>query len=348
MNDPFLEELWSEIFKEEWGYAIFDSLGRLIKVHPGLSDLLLDPDHSYLYGRGIREVFPELIGYEKVLEELQLNKDHILQIDRIYRPSLHGKAGYISLHAKSFASGWLIGIRNTTSRGEMEQKIVQHRNELSILTAELELARAKSDTLLRAFVPPAVVDSLLKLEKSAILGGEKRLVTILFADLRGYTAWAEKSSPEKALLELNNTLTLAVDILSEHHATINQLMGDGFMSIFNAPIEQPEHAALALECAKQIARLPGLGEGVQFGVGVNTGVAMVGNVGSPRVMDYSAIGTTTNIAYRFQQLAGSGQVLFGENTLKSANVQYPYRDFGTTQVKGITNPIHVYELISGY
>jgi class 3 adenylate cyclase len=309
--------------------------------------LLLNPDHTSLHGKGIQEIFPELIGYEHVLEELHLDKENTLQIDRIFRPSLHGKAGYVSLHVKAFASGWLIGVRNTTSRGEMEQKIVQHRNELSILAAELELARAKSDTLLRAFVPPAVVDDLLRLEETARLGGEKRLVTVLFADLRGYTAWAEKSSPEKALLELNKALTFAVDILSEHHATVNQLMGDGFMSIFNAPIEQPDHAALALECAKRIASLPGLGQGVQFGVGVNTGVAMVGNVGSPRVMDYSAIGTTTNIAYRFQQLAGPGKVLFGDETRKSANIQFPFRDFGTAQIKGITDPIQVYELIPG-
>jgi class 3 adenylate cyclase len=102
---------------------------------------------------------------------------------------------------------------------------------------------------------------------------------------------------------------------------VPQVVGDGFMSIFNAPIEQPNHASLALQCARQIASLPGLESRVRFGVGVNTGFAMVGNVGSPRAMDYSAIGTTTNIAYRLQQLAGPGDALFGEKTRELAGDQ---------------------------
>ncbi|MCZ2122015.1 MAG: adenylate/guanylate cyclase domain-containing protein [Anaerolineaceae bacterium] len=343
MTGPFFEELWSEIFDEEWGYAIFDSSGRLIEHHPRLIELIFDPNSLPLEGKIIQDIFPELIGYEKELNKLRGQREEIIRIGQIFRPILRQKIGYVSLHAKAFRDGWLIAIRNTTARSEMEQRIVQQRNELNLLSQELERTRSKTEKLFRTFVPAVVVDDLLK-KNTAKLGGERRIVTILFADLRGYTSWAEKHPPEMALLALNALLTSAVEILNENGSTINQLMGDGFMSIFNAPIEQPNHAALALECAKMLACLPGLERTVRFGVGINTGEAMVGNVGSPRMMDYSAIGTTTNIAYRLQQLAGPGEALFTQSTKESAGDQFFHVFHGRFEMKGIREATSVYKL----
>jgi class 3 adenylate cyclase len=309
-----------------------------------LQALLLDPDQVSLVHRTIWELFPELIGQEQDLEALRNQPEAILHIDRIFRPTLHGDSGYVSLSVKAYEDGWLVAIRNTTHSGRNEQQIVQQRNESDLLSRELEKARAQLDNLLRTFVPSAVVDDLLKTSKVA-LGGQIRFVTILFADLRGYTAWAEKRTPQEAIASLNELLSSAFEILHENGATMNQVMGDGFMSIFNAPIEQPRHAILALESAKQIAGLPGLDECVRFGVGVYSGFAMVGNVGSARAMNYSAIGTTTNVAYRLQQLAGPGEALFGDKTKELAGAHFAHVAHGCFEAKGVSAPLTVYRLV---
>lgn len=345
MNWYVSEGLFEQIIDKDFGIGIFDEAG-LLKIHsPNLRTFLLNPNllHPILQTH-ITELFPELVGLEADLAAIKEGQEKTFTLDHVFRPSLYGKPGYISLRVKDYQAGWLIIIRNTTSHGVMEQKITQQRNQLTLLSDELEKTRSKMDRLLRTFVPNAVVDDLLK-RNTINLGGERRVVTILFADLRGYTAWAEKHTPEDALSGLNQLLSKAFDILNDNGATINQLMGDGFMSIFNAPLDQPRHAFLALESARQIAKLPGLDKHVLFGVGINTGLAMTGNVGSKRAMDYSAIGTTTNIAYRLQQLAGPGEALFGEKTHELAGNRFRHMFHGAYEVKGINTPIPVYRLM---
>ena len=343
---PLSEDLYFEIFEEEIGIGIFGASGRLESHNENLRALLLAPGHSStLLNRSLLGLFPELIGYEQVLEAVRQHLHKEILLERIFRPDLRGKAGYVSLRVKAHRDGWLVLIRDTTANGMLEQRVTQQRNELNLLTEELAKARKKLDTVLRTFVPSPVVDNLLE-ESQVRPGGEQRFVTILFADLRGYTQWAEKRSPETAIYQLNGLLGEAFEFLAENGATINQLMGDGFMSIFNAPLDQPEHAALALESARQIVGLAGFDENVRFGVGVNSGPAMVGNVGSIRAMDYSAIGTTTNIAFRLQSLAGPGEVLFGLNTWELAGNRFPHIFHGEHKLKGIQEPFPTYKLLT--
>jgi class 3 adenylate cyclase len=122
-------------------------------------------------------------------------------------------------------------------------------------------------------------------------------------------------------------------------------MGDGFMSFFNAPNDQPDHAELALECARKVVQLKTSMGDLHFGVGVNTGIAVAGTVGSLRVMDYTAIGTTTNIASRFEKLAGAGEVVFGESTRFFSGDKFPYTVINDVTLKGITRPVRIYKLV---
>lgn len=339
------DELWLDLFDVEWGLGIFDATGRLKSHTSGLRALLLDPDDDPLLDRGtIQDIFPELIGLEQALEELRRNPDMTFHLEKILRPNLHGAAGYVNLRVKAHDDGWLVAVQNTTLAAVSEQTLMQQRNELDLLSTKLADAKARMDKLLRTFVPSIVVDDLLN-RGDARPGGERRLVTILFADLRGFTSWVEKQPPEEAIVALNRLLALAFDILNEHGATMNQFLGDGFISIFNAPIEQPRHAALAVESARRIVSLPGLGDTVRFGAGINTGLAMVGNVGSERAMNYSAIGTTANLASRIQELAGPGEVLFGEGTRELVGSQFPHVLHGNFKVKGISRQIAVYKLL---
>jgi class 3 adenylate cyclase len=339
------EDLYKEIIDTEFAAGIFNSNRELVSHSPKFGEYLLSPRHEpFVEHITIQDLFPELVGFEDELDSINAGRKKDLFVERIHRPSLYGKPGYISLRVKAYNNRLLVVIHNTTSSGEMEQQITQQRNALDLLSERLIEAHIRIDQLLRTYVPNAVVDDLIK-KNTTRLDGEIREVTILFADLRGYTAWAEQHRPEEALSGLNRLLSDAFEVLNDHGATINQLMGDGFMSIFNAPTDQPGHASLALKSAQELINLPGLDTNVSFGVGVNTGPAMTGNVGSSRAMDYSAIGTTTNIAYRLQQLAGAREALFGGRTLQMADHQFNYIFHGEFEVKGIHLPLPVYKLV---
>ena len=167
------------------------------------------------------------------------------------------------------------------------------------------------DTFSR-FVPEAVVEDVLaRTDEDHRLGGVRRVCTVLFSDLRGFTTFSETLQPEQVVDCLNHYMTEMSEAIMDHGGTLVTYMGDGIMAVFGAPIEQPDHADRALAATREMLfeRLPrfnawmaeqGLGEGFQMGVGLNSGEVMSGQVGSERRMEYTAIGDTTNTAARLE------------------------------------------------
>src|SRR5207253_10915977 len=137
----------------------------------------------------------------------------------------------------------------------------------------------------------------------AALGGEEAEVTVLFADLRGYTAYAEQRSPTEVVAQLNAAFGAVVPIVLAEGGTVVQFMGDAMMAIFNAPNPQPDHALRAaragLAMQRAVLSLPGAGR-PKFRVGINSGPVLVGNIGGAGIRNFSAIGDTTNLAARLQ------------------------------------------------
>ncbi|MEU3561357.1 MULTISPECIES: response regulator [unclassified Kitasatospora] len=164
------------------------------------------------------------------------------------------------------------------------------------------------------FIPPPIVDKvLLQVDEDLRLKGEKRTATIMFADLRGFTSWAEDSAPDLVISTLNQYLGSMSDVILDHGGTLVSYLGDGIMAAFGAPIEQEFHADLALAAARTMDRdaLPafnawlrqeGLGTGFRIGIGLNSGPVMSGTVGSARRLEYAAVGDTTNTASRLEQM----------------------------------------------
>jgi adenylate cyclase len=162
------------------------------------------------------------------------------------------------------------------------------------------------------FVPEPVVDEVLKnVDEDLRLGGERELVTVMFADVRGFTGFAEARSPETVIEVLNEYLTSMTDVILKHGGTLVAFMGDGIMAVFGAPIPMDDHADRALAAAREMAgptlerfndwlRAGGYGEGFRVGIGLNSGVVMAGNVGSERRLEYTVIGDTTNTASRIE------------------------------------------------
>ncbi len=209
---------------------------------------------------------------------------------------------------------------------------------------------AQVDRLFHQYLSPDVAAALLAEPDRAELGGELVEVSVLFVDLQGFTAYSEHTAPATVLGLLNEYFEAIVPIVFAEGGTIVQFAGDALMAIFNAPVRQLDHAihaaraALATQAAvSRIAaddqRRP------RFRAGVNTGPAVVGNVGGDQMRNFTAIGDTTNVAARLQTFAQPGQVVIGEATYIQLGSIARVHPLGIPALKGKSDSIAAYELI---
>ncbi|HEX3553745.1 MAG TPA: adenylate/guanylate cyclase domain-containing protein [Thermoanaerobaculia bacterium] len=204
----------------------------------------------------------------------------------------------------------------------------------------------------RSYTPPHLAAQVLQ-SKSA-LEGERKQVTVLFCDLVGSTSLAERLGPETMHLLLNRFFELALSEVHRYEGTINQFLGDGFMALFGAPIAHEDHARRAALAALGLQKLLAehhaeLGErgGVElrFRMGINTGWVVVGGIGDQLRRDYTAIGDTTNLAARLQQLAAPGAILVSEDTSRFLQGSARLEPMPPLQVKGKEAPVRAFRLL---
>ncbi|HKY09551.1 MAG TPA: adenylate/guanylate cyclase domain-containing protein [Candidatus Binatia bacterium] len=186
------------------------------------------------------------------------------------------------------------------------------------------------------------------------LGGDKREVTILFGDLRGFTPLAEQLDPQDVVDILNSYLKLVIDTVFEFTGTLDKFRGDGFMAFFGAPLARQEDPLNAVRCAlaiqERLARItftkfPDVR--LQMGVGINTGVVIAGNIGSERRTDYTVIGNEVNLAQRFEANAGPGQILITGKTYERVKEAVQVRELGLLRVAGKQDGVLAYDVLSG-
>ena len=200
---------------------------------------------------------------------------------------------------------------------------------VNYFTATLERERVRD--VFSRFVPETVVDDVLKDAGDDLrLGGVERVCTLMFVDLRGFTSFSERLSPERVIEVVNVYLGEMSEAILDNSGTLIAYMGDGIMALFGAPIEDERHADRALAAAREMTgprlerfnewlRDEGLGGGLRMGIGLNTGKVMVGNVGSFQRLEYTAIGDTTNTASRLEGLTkNSGHMLLIAESTKDA------------------------------
>jgi class 3 adenylate cyclase len=201
------------------------------------------------------------------------------------------------------------------------------------------------DGLFRQYMSPDVATALLADPTQAALGGDVAEVTVLFADLRGFTPFSERTSPERVVAMLNQYFGRAVPVLLANGGTVVQFVGDAVMALFNAPARQPDHAlraaraALGMQAAIETVaeREP---DWPRFRVGVNTGPALIGNIGSDEFRNFTAIGDTVNLAARLEQeVAEAGQVVIGDTTHAAVKQLAIARPLDPIEVKGKRDPI---------
>jgi len=218
-------------------------------------------------------------------------------------------------------------------------------------TQEDEKMRIR-DTFQR-FVPPPVVNQILANPDGVRLGGNRREVSIIFVDLRGYTAFSEDAPPEDVISTLNNYLSLAANVMMSYGGTLDKYIGDGLMALFNAPNDQADHVYMAMEAAimlQQAARHMNAQRSdahtLMFSVGVHVGDAICGYIGTETAMNYTAIGDSVNLAKRLQEAAKPGQILIEQSVVTHLGNIVQAIPLGELKVKGRNKSAVVYELQS--
>src|ERR1044072_5246156 len=215
--------------------------------------------------------------------------------------------------------------------------------------AREEVARANYSR----FLPEYVVKQMLENPESFKLGGVNQTITILFADIRGFTSISEHAPPEKIVGLLNRYFSAMTDIIFAHGGTLDKYLGDGLMALFGAPTTTPEDASNALNAAVAMQRRllginlelrqEGLSE-VGVGIGLHTGEVTVGHIGSERRSEYTAIGDSVNTASRLESNAKGGQILISEATAKAARSRYKLKPRDPIMVKNREQPVVLWEV----
>ncbi len=216
----------------------------------------------------------------------------------------------------------------------------------AIATASTQSTSTSSHT------PKHLAEKILR-SKSA-LEGERKLVTVLFADLKGSMELLADADPEDARKVLDPVLEHMMEAVHRYEGTVNQVMGDGIMALFGAPIALEDHAVRACYAALRMQEMVkryadevhrSLGIPLQIRVGLNSGEVLVRSIGSDLHMDYSAVGQTTHIAARMEQMALPGTILIPPETLRLAEDYVVVKPLGPRPVKGMNAPIEVYEVV---
>jgi adenylate cyclase len=203
------------------------------------------------------------------------------------------------------------------------------------------------------YVSPQVAHEILNLANTdnLKLGGVRREVTVFFSDIRGFTAMSEKMSPEAVVDTLNLYLGIIIDCILANGGMINKFAGDSIMAIWNAPQDQSDHARLAVKAAVEAqqaaAKIPvGVDDPkVQFGIGINTGPALAGSIGSEGRAEYTVIGDTVNLASRICSGTPGGQVWIGAQTYEQVKALIDVEELEPQVFKGKAEPVKVYHVL---
>ncbi len=224
-------------------------------------------------------------------------------------------------------------------------------NEMTVGLEERERLKAS----FAKYVSSHVLEKIMKSDALSQLGGERRKITVLFSDIRDFTRLAEDLPPEQVVQILNQYFDKMIDVIFEHYGTLDKFIGDGMMVEFGTPLTDPyqeEHAlraALGMQKALDELNAKWRAEGrpeINIGIGVNTGLAVVGNIGSERRMEYTAIGDTVNVASRLEHATKSlhQTIVLSEATYQAVKNYFPCTYLGEISVQGRHEPIRVYTI----
>jgi len=293
---------------------------RILKVNRAM-ERLSGYQAADIVGKTVEEVFTGLhdISLQDCVDEIERLGSITRRTHRLLTAA--GRVHYHSIHAQVLYN----------QRGQ-NQGVVVLVDDIS----DTEILRETfSRYLSRQVMAQVLADTDLRSLRSA-----RREVTVFFADIRNFTAFAEQHQPEEVVDVLNEYFELMVHVLFEHQGTLDKFLGDGLLALFGTPVEQVDHAQRAIQAALDIQRAVTVLNAVRrrrgqptlhLGIGINSGEAIVGNIGSERRMEYTVVGDMVNVAQRLQTQAGGGEILIGASLLP--HVQHLVSVYDTVEMR---------------
>lgn len=218
-------------------------------------------------------------------------------------------------------------------------------------------ARQHAVSVFSRFVDSRVVDTLVREQRDMLeTRGDNRIVTVLFSDIRGFTTLSETRPPEAVVALLNDYFSRQVEVIFRHGGTVDKFIGDAIMALWGAPLPDAQQAEHAVRAALDMVRAledfrqahGELGRNFDIGIGIHTGPAVIGFIGAPNKLDYTAIGDTVNLASRIEgQTKGRARILVSDATCDECGVQFEFISHGAVQVKGRAKPVNLFEPTGG-
>jgi adenylate cyclase len=251
----------------------------------------------------------------------------------------------------------LMAVKRCVDRRQLSQELAREkalRGELD--RAYSELARMeKVRESFGQFVTPEVAEFVLAHPRDFLKHGERKTVTIMFADVRGFTSFSARVQPEEVVAVLNEIFLLVIDAIQGERGMLNKFLGDGLMAVFGAPVPIVDHAVAAARAALRareavdtmsVARRKLGLDPLRIGIGLNTGEVVAGCVGTTERAEYSVIGHAVNLAARLESIAAAGQILVGPETLVLLKDVFELSGTIALKVAGVAEPVPMAELIA--
>lgn len=335
-------DIRERVFKDmSEGVMVLDSNGKIIMTNPRIAEVL-EKDVDKMIGKQFAALF---FDDEKNDDFTQTILDAIYEKEVVHSNLVKYYSGNELKYLKVITSG-LMG-DDSTAIGVIV--VVSDMTEL----VEVKVKNTFIRTVLGKYLSDDVANAVLNDPKGVEVGGKKEYITILMSDLRGFTAMCEEIDPDKLMKLTNHYFGKMGKIIKENGGTIIEYMGDGILSIFGAPLPMDNHAEAAVLSAIKMQlgmeeinawnREEGLPE-LNMGIGINSGVAVVGNMGSEYTMKYNVIGSAVNMCGRVESYSTGGQILITGETLNNVHCDLTIENTIDIRPKGAKESMEIYSV----
>ncbi len=363
MQAKLLKSLFSE---QKTGYVIANHHLTVFE-HGGDPTIFLDIQ-DLPTSLPLLEFIPELNGCEDILQDILNGVLPTFQLESLNRTRPNGELYYLNLtllhhtpeESDNTQPQLLVILADTSAWVQTQHTLTQQRNDLRLLQYNLDKANKelkKANQFIRKtfgrYLSDEVVDTILESPDGLSLGGEKRLVSIMMSDLRGFTSLGEQLPAESVVGIINIYLDMMTEIILKYQGTIDEFIGDAILAVFGAPTQRENDAQRTVACALEMQlameevnkrnRAAGYPD-VAIGIGINTGIAVIGNIGSHKRTKYGVIGRHVNLTSRIESYTVGGQIFVSESTLEACGPILRIDDQFEVMPKGVKQSIIISDI----